>query len=68
MILPASQHFTKLVVSSEHIRLHHAEPQLLTASLRETLDTKNKERGEDSNSSMPNLLQIQGTSNTTAHR
>ena len=35
MILPASQHFTKLVVSAEHIRLHHTGPQLLTASLRE---------------------------------
>jgi len=35
MILPASQHFTKLIVSAEHIRLHHAGPQLLTASLRE---------------------------------
>jgi hypothetical protein len=35
MILPASHHFTKLIVSAEHIRLHHAEPQLLTASLRE---------------------------------
>ena len=33
MILPASQHFTKLVVSAEHIRFHHAGPQLLTASL-----------------------------------
>jgi hypothetical protein len=35
MILPASQHFTRLAVSAEHIRLHHAGPQLLTASLRE---------------------------------
>jgi hypothetical protein len=35
MILPASQHFTKLVVSAEHIRLWHAGPQLLTASLCE---------------------------------
>ena len=35
IILPASQHFTKLIVSAEHIRLHHAGPQLLTASLRE---------------------------------
>jgi len=35
MILPASQHFTKLIVSAEHIRIHHAGPQLLTASLRE---------------------------------
>jgi hypothetical protein len=35
MILPASHHFTKLVVSAEHIKLHHAGPQLLTASLRE---------------------------------
>jgi hypothetical protein len=35
MILPASHHFTKLLVSAEHIRLLHAGPQLLTASLRE---------------------------------
>jgi len=35
MILPPIHHFTKLVVSAEHIRLHHAGPQLLTASLRE---------------------------------
>jgi hypothetical protein len=35
MILPSSHHFTKLVVSAEHLRLHHAGPQLLTASQRE---------------------------------
>jgi len=35
MILPPNHHFTNLVVSAEHIRLHHAGPQLLTASLRE---------------------------------
>jgi hypothetical protein len=35
MILPPSHHFTKLVVSAEHITLHHAGPQLLTAFLRE---------------------------------
>jgi hypothetical protein len=35
MILPASHQFTKLLVSAEHIRLFHAGPQLLTASLRE---------------------------------
>ena len=35
MILPSNHHFTKLVVSAEHIRLHHAGPQLLIASLRE---------------------------------
>jgi hypothetical protein len=35
LILPASLHFTKLIVSAEHIRLHHAGPQLLIASLRE---------------------------------
>ena len=35
MILPSNHHFTKLVVSAEHIRLHHAGPQLLTASLCE---------------------------------
>jgi hypothetical protein len=35
VILPPRHHFTKLIVSSEHIRLHHAGPQLLIASLRE---------------------------------
>ena len=35
MILPPNHHFTKLFVSAEHIRLHHAGPQLLTASLCE---------------------------------
>jgi TRAP-type uncharacterized transport system fused permease subunit len=35
MILPPNHHFTKLIVSAEHNRLHHAGPQLLTASLRE---------------------------------
>ena len=28
-ILPATHHFTKLIVSAEHLRLHHAGPQLL---------------------------------------
>ena len=35
VILPPNHHFIKLVVSAEHMRLHHAGPQLLTASLRE---------------------------------
>jgi len=35
IILPPKHHFTKLLVSSEHIRLHHAGPQLLMASLWE---------------------------------
>ena len=35
MILPPDHHFTKLVLSAEHIRLHHAVPQLLTATLLE---------------------------------
>ena len=35
MILPSNHHFTKLVVSAEHRRLHHAGPQLLIASLQE---------------------------------
>jgi hypothetical protein len=35
MILLSNHHFTKLVVSAEHLRLHHAGPQLLIASLRE---------------------------------
>jgi len=43
IILPPNHHFTKLVVSAVHIRLHHAGPQLLIASLREKyLDTKVK--------------------------
>jgi hypothetical protein len=28
MILPANHHFTKLIVSAEHVRLLHAGPQL----------------------------------------
>jgi len=35
MILLSNHHFTKLIVSAEHVRLHHAGPQLLIASLRE---------------------------------
>jgi len=35
MILPPNHHFTNLVFAAEHLRLHHAGPQLLTASLRE---------------------------------
>ena len=35
VILPSNNHLTKLIVASEHIRLHHAGPQLLIASLRE---------------------------------
>jgi hypothetical protein len=35
VILHPDHHFTKLVVSAEHIRLHHAGPQLLIASLRQ---------------------------------
>ena len=35
MILASNHHFTKLVVSAEHITLHHAGPQLLIASPRE---------------------------------
>ena len=35
IILPPTHHLTKLVVSTEHRRLHHAGPQLLIASLRE---------------------------------
>jgi hypothetical protein len=33
--LPADNHLTKLIVAAEHLRLHHAGPQLLIASLRE---------------------------------
>ena len=35
IILPPRHYFTKLLVHSEHIILHHAGPQLLMASLRE---------------------------------
>jgi hypothetical protein len=35
VIFPSNSHLTKLIVTSEHIRLHHAGPQLLIASLRE---------------------------------
>jgi len=35
MILTANHHFTNLVVSAKHIRLKHAGPQLLIASLLE---------------------------------
>ena len=35
MILPSNHHLSKLIVSAEHIRILHAGPQLLIASLRE---------------------------------
>jgi hypothetical protein len=35
LILPPDHHFTELIVSAEHIKLLHAGPQLLMASLRE---------------------------------
>ena len=35
MILPANHHFAKLIVSAEHLSLHHGGPQLLIASVRE---------------------------------
>ena len=35
MILSANHHFTKVVVSAEHLSLHHAGPQLWIASLQE---------------------------------
>jgi hypothetical protein len=35
MNLPSNNHFAKLFVTAEHIRLHHAGPKLLIASLRE---------------------------------
>jgi len=68
IILPASQHFTKLITSAEHIRLHDAGPQLLTASLREKYwIPRIRNLVKTGNTSLPNLLQIQGTSYTTAH-
>jgi len=35
MNLPSNHHFSRLVVSAEHTRLHHAMPQLLIASLHQ---------------------------------
>jgi hypothetical protein len=35
VILHPDHHFTKLIVSAEHIRLHHAGPQLLIVSLHQ---------------------------------
>jgi hypothetical protein len=35
IILPPDHHFTRLVISAEHIKLLHAGPQLLIAPLRE---------------------------------
>ena len=60
MILPSNHHFTKLVFSAEHIRLHHARPQLLIASLQERYWIQRIRN------LVPILLRIQGTSNTTA--
>jgi hypothetical protein len=39
VILPPNHHFTRLIVSAEHIRLLHAGPQLLIASQRKILDS-----------------------------
>ena len=36
VILPYTHHFTRLLVSSEHKRLHHAGSQFLIASIRNT--------------------------------
>ena len=33
-VLPSNHHFTKLVFSADHIRFHHAGPQLLIAYVR----------------------------------
>ena len=41
IILPHHQHLTKLIVVHEHIRLHHAGPQLLIAFEKQLLDSKN---------------------------
>jgi len=35
LILPANDHFSRLIMSAEQLRLHDAGPQLLIASLRE---------------------------------
>ena len=51
MILPSNHHFTKLVVSAEHVRRQPAGSQLLIASLRERYWIP-----ENSHSSVPNLL------------
>jgi len=57
IILPSSHHFTKLVVSAEHISLHHAWPQILIASLRERYWIPRMSiLGENNHSSVHNLL------------
>jgi len=35
IVLPANAHFTKLVFNHEHVKLLHAGPQALLASVRE---------------------------------
>ena len=66
LILPVNHHFTKLVVSAEHIRLHHAGPLLLIASLREKFWIP-WIRNVNTIMHQCLLLQIQGTGNTPTH-
>ena len=56
-----------MLVSSEHIRLHHARPQLMMASLREKYWIPRTRCFQDDHSSLPDLLQVQGEGFTTAH-
>ena len=67
MILPLYHHFTKLVDSAEHGKLLHAGPQLLIAPLRKKFCIPRiRNLVKTSYSSVPDLLQIQSTSNTAA--
>ena len=63
--LPQNHHFTRLVVSAENTRFHRVEPQL-TALLHKRHWIQRK-LDEQQSSSLPNLLQVQSTINTTAH-
>ena len=62
--LPPNLRFTRLFVSAEHTRFHHVGPQL-TASLHEKFWIPRIRNRQPS--SLLNLLQVQGTINTTAH-
>lgn len=66
-ILPSNNNFTKLVVSAEKSSLLHAGPKLLIASLRERYFITRIRNLAKTNSSVPNLLQVQGAGFTTAH-
>jgi hypothetical protein len=62
MILPVNHHFTKLVVTAEHLKLHHAGPQLLVANLRQRFWISSyKDSTDVCHTSMFNVLQVEGT-------